>query len=347
MNKGFTLMELLAVIVIIALISLISIIGVSNIVSKSKTDLYNGQLTLIEKAAKSWAAENIDKLPKGNECLYLTLGSLKTYGIMDDNIIDPRNNNPIPDTMKIKISGELNSYDKLVINYEVDSDDIDNCKYIYGDYTLIEGDSFNKRIKNFINEAETNLDTKIKAIVFLKVGQLPTGMTEEELTSNNSIDLSVNRDSSVLGYFINSTVYVYSKGDNSVSEGILQANAVSDRMFYGLTALETIDFGTLDTENVVSMSSMFENCYSLKYLDLSNFDTSSVLRMDNLFKDCSSLKVLNINNLVVNRVMMPNGNYSQMFKGCNNLEIIVNPDINNFITARVNEDDVDATITIK
>ena len=347
MKKGFTLMELLAVIVIIALISLLSIIGVSNIVSKSKEDLYNNQLVLIEKAARNWGAENIDKLPNDDECLYLTLGSLKIYGLLDDNILDPRTNDKIPDTMKIKVSGELNNFDKLVINYEVDSDDLDNCKYIYGDYTLIEGDSFNRRIKNFINNEETNLDTKIKSIVFLKVGELPSGMTEEELTSNNSIDLSVNRDASVLGYFINDTVYIYSVGDNNVSEGILQANAVSDRMFYGLTSLETIDFGTLGTENIVSMASMFEDCYSLKYLDLSSFDTSSVLKMNGLFKDCSNLEILNINNFVVNRVLQPNGDYTDMFSGCNNLEIIVNPDIKTFINARLVDDEVEATLVVK
>lgn len=347
MKKGFTLMELLAVIVIIALISLLSIIGVSNIVYKSKDDLYNNQLVLIEKAARNWGAENIDKLPNEDECLYLTLSSLKIYGLLDDNILDPRTNDKIPDTMKIKISGELNTYDKLVINYEVDADDLDNCKYIYGDYTLIEGDSFNRRIKNYINGEETNLDTKIKSIVFLKIGELPAGMTEEELTSNNSIDVSVNRDASVLGYFINDTVYIYSRGDNAVSEGILQANAVSDRMFYGMTALETIDFGTLGTENIVSMASMFEDCYSLKYLDLSSFDTSSVLKMNNLFKDCSNLEALNINNFVVNRVLTPNGDYTDMFSGCNNLEITISPDIKTFINARLLDAEVEATLIVK
>ena len=347
MNKGFTLMELLAVIIIIALISLLSIVGVSKVVSKSKTDLYNNQLSMIEKAARSWGSENIDKLPDAGDCLYLTLGSLKIYGLLDDNVIDPRTNDKIPDTLKIKVSSTLNDYNKLVISYEVDSDDIESCKYIYGDYTLIEGDSFNRRIKNYINGAETNLDAKIKSIVFLNVGQLPEGMTEQQLISNNSIDLSVNRDESVLGYFINDTVYVYSNGENGVSEGVLQANAVSDRMFYGLTALETIDFGTLATENVVSMSSMFENCYSLKYLNLSSFDTSSVLKMDNLFRDCTSLETLNINNFVVNRVQTPTGSYTNMFQGCNNLTITINPDIETFINARLTDASATATLIVK
>lgn len=339
MNKGFTLIELLAVIVIVALISLLSIISISKIVSKSKADLYDSQLIMIEKAAKSWGSENISKLPDAGECLYLTLGSLKTYGALSDNIIDPKTNTKIPDALKIKISSTLNQYNNLVINYEVDAQNVDGCRYIYGDYTIVDGESFNRGLKNYMNSAETNIDTKIKSIVFLKPGQYPSDIGVA-FRSYNSLDLSVNKDESVLGYFINNTVYIY-------SDGVLEANAISDRMFYGMSALESIDFSGLSTSNVVSMTSMFENCYSIKYLDLSNFDTTSTLRMDNMFSNCSNLETLDINNFSLSRVSSNDGVYTNMFSGCGNPNIIISPDMEDFVRARLNDSNVEINLTIK
>ena len=103
MNKGFTLIELLAVIIIISLIGLLSIIGVASILNKSKNDLYQEQIKMIEKAARDWGTENIDKLPDKDECIYLTLGNLKTYGLLGENVLDLRSNEKISDSTIIKI----------------------------------------------------------------------------------------------------------------------------------------------------------------------------------------------------------------------------------------------------
>ena len=106
MKKGFTLIELLAVIIVLALIGLVTIVGVSSIISKSKDDLYETQMKSIENAAKAWGNENIDKLPVAGECIYLTLDNLKTYGLLDTNIVDPKTDEKIDDSMKIKIEGK-------------------------------------------------------------------------------------------------------------------------------------------------------------------------------------------------------------------------------------------------
>ena len=118
-------------------------------------------------------------------------------------------------------------------------------------------------------------------------------------------------------------------------------------MFYGMVGLETVDVSGLNTENVVNMSSMFEGCMSLKHLDLSTFDTSSTISMNSMFRWCENLETLNINNFSFNRVKESVYNYYFMFEGTtynNKLNIIVNPNIVNFMINNLHIPEGDLTI---
>ena len=132
-KKGFTLVEVLTVIVIISLLGLIITIPVTRILKKSKNDLYNVELASIKSAAKSWGADNINLLPKGDSCKYITIRDLKKYGNLDSNIIDPRDNTPMPDDLKIKILSEVNDKGRSIISYEVDPSDLTGCEHIFDD----------------------------------------------------------------------------------------------------------------------------------------------------------------------------------------------------------------------
>ena len=61
-------------------------------------------------------------------------------------------------------------------------------------------------------------------------------------------------------------------------------------MFWGCYNLEEINFPYLNTINVTDMSNMFSNCCSLKEIDLSNFNIINVSDMNNIFDSCSKLK---------------------------------------------------------
>lgn len=130
-NKGFTLMELLAVIIILSLLALLANTSVTKVVKDSKVDLYNIQLENIKLAAESWGADNLYKLPNSGECKYLTVGDLKNYGLLDSELKDPRNNTDISDSLKIKISSKLTDYGTDVITYEVNPSNIEACTSIY------------------------------------------------------------------------------------------------------------------------------------------------------------------------------------------------------------------------
>ena len=131
-NKAFTLIELLAVITILSIIVLIVSISLSDVLKESKNDLTNSQIKAIEEAANTWSADNFDILPSGNSCSFLTLRDLKDDGVLDEEIIDPKNRKNISDNLKIKIISKINGNGKSILTYEVNPKDINDCTYIGG-----------------------------------------------------------------------------------------------------------------------------------------------------------------------------------------------------------------------
>lgn len=130
-NKGFTLVELLAVIVILSLIALLASTSVTKVLKESKDELSGIQLGEIKEAAETWSMDNLNKLPGNGECAYITVEDLKEYGVLDTNINNPKNNKQISNDLKIKITSNTGKDGNLITNYEVDSKDIDVCRYIY------------------------------------------------------------------------------------------------------------------------------------------------------------------------------------------------------------------------
>lgn len=57
-NKGFTLVELLAVIAIIGILSVVAISAYGNVAKNSKQKAYESKVKQIESAAYKWAKEN-------------------------------------------------------------------------------------------------------------------------------------------------------------------------------------------------------------------------------------------------------------------------------------------------
>ena len=81
-NKGFTLVELLAVIVILAALALITTTSVAKILKDSKEDLYNTQFSALESMVGIWMSDNMDLLPDVDNCAYITLKDLKPLGVV-------------------------------------------------------------------------------------------------------------------------------------------------------------------------------------------------------------------------------------------------------------------------
>ena len=115
-------------------------------------------------------------------------------------------------------------------------------------------------------------------------------------------------------------------------EGIeyLNTENVTDMsgMFYGCSALTTLDVSNFDTKNVTNMSNMFHWCLALTTLDVSNFDTKNVTNMRGMFYNCHALTTLNVSNFDTQNVT----NMSNMFSVCFALTTL---DVSNFDTQNV------------
>ncbi len=100
-------------------------------------------------------------------------------------------------------------------------------------------------------------------------------------------------------------------------------------MFWGCSALTSLDLSGFNTSNVTDMSYMFMNCSSLASLDLSSFNTSNVTEMDSIFKGCSNLISITLSeNFNTSQVT----NMSSMFSLCTKLEQL---DLSDFNTSNV------------
>ena len=111
MKNGFTLIELLAVVVILGIIGLITIPTVSMVIDSSKERAKMAQIEEIEKAAKSWAAENLDLISEAKPC-YVSVAALIESGyITEEEVKDPTQKDAdLDDCVVIRYSNETSNY---------------------------------------------------------------------------------------------------------------------------------------------------------------------------------------------------------------------------------------------
>jgi len=95
-NKGFTLVELLAVIAILAILATMGTVGVTKIMNNSKQNMYCEKLEDLEGAAKMYAIDHEEDLTFSDGKAYVKVQKLLEMGyVTEDNegkkdVNDPR-----------------------------------------------------------------------------------------------------------------------------------------------------------------------------------------------------------------------------------------------------------------
>ena len=90
-NKGFTMVELLAVVVNLGLLSTIAITGVSRLINKSKTEQLEGQRRTLLMAAESYGQFNKGELPKQiGEAKIIEASTLKTGNYLKEDLVNDK-----------------------------------------------------------------------------------------------------------------------------------------------------------------------------------------------------------------------------------------------------------------
>ena len=113
-KNGFTLVELLAVIVVLSLILVIAVPSVNKYIKQSKEKAYNTQISTIIEAVQAYASANSGLLPRKEEFVVkITLGQLKSSGLIKEEVKNPNDDKYFDDalTIEIKKKGETYTYD--------------------------------------------------------------------------------------------------------------------------------------------------------------------------------------------------------------------------------------------
>ena len=100
------------------------------------------------------------------------------------------------------------------------------------------------------------------------------------------------------------------------------------RMFWGCSALTSLDLKNFNTKNVIDMSGMFSDCVALTSLDLKNFNTKNVTDMSWMFSACVDLTSLDLKDFNTKNVT----DMSWTFYGC---AALISLDLKNFNTKNV------------
>ena len=101
-------------------------------------------------------------------------------------------------------------------------------------------------------------------------------------------------------------------------------------MFSGCSGLPSLDVSHFNTQNVTDMGYMFWGCSALTSLDLKNFNTQNVTNMRDMFTDCSGLPSLDLSHFNTQNVTDMGG----MFSGCSGLTSL---DLSHFNTQNVTD----------
>ena len=103
-KKGFTLVELLGVLVVLSVILMIAYPLITSYVRHTKEKAYEVQMELILTSLRDYANDHREWLPQNSgDYVVLTLGQLKSAGIVKDSVINPLDGKEIEDSMEFRI----------------------------------------------------------------------------------------------------------------------------------------------------------------------------------------------------------------------------------------------------
>lgn len=272
-NKGFTMIELLAIITILATILLISFPTLINMTRRDKERQYNDMVATLCKAGETFIYDNEEDYPElgttGN-IIYVDIDDLK-----NDDLIDKSEKNP---KTKKQISGN--------IKYTVKSDKSLECYY-----------TENMPISNMLMESPKKDDYTSDHITFLST-QIENDKISK-LLLHNTINISEEYEQKDCSYLQDESVVCYWKEDfeednvkyyemNIAANGQIYTPYNSKYLFaeLGRYKLTELDLNLINTKYTINMSNMFESTgYDLMTtLNLGNqFNTSNVIDMNCMF----------------------------------------------------------------
>ena len=110
-EKGFTLVELLAVILVLGLVLVIAVPSVNKYLKSSKQKAFDVQINTMVEAVETYANTFRKVLPQNNgEEVRITLGQLKAEGLIKNDMTDPKTDKYFDDSIEFTIRKNGNNY---------------------------------------------------------------------------------------------------------------------------------------------------------------------------------------------------------------------------------------------
>ena len=126
-NKGFTLVELLAIIVILGVVATIITPVVQKSLKANKEKVYEILVDQIKDYTKDYLTKNTNQLPDNDgEVSTIKFIDLKKEGLLQINVVNPVNDNIISNESVVKVTRKNNNYTYEVVTYDlVDVDEVE------------------------------------------------------------------------------------------------------------------------------------------------------------------------------------------------------------------------------
>ncbi|MCI5678077.1 MAG: dockerin type I domain-containing protein [Candidatus Faecisoma sp.] len=117
-KKGFTLIEMLAIIILLSVIALITYPIINNVVSDSKDEIYDKQISELVRLSNTWVTKNMDSLEiKNGYKYYLSFNELFEQGFVSkEDIINPKTGENLLGCMVV-------TYNSLTDGFDVEYDE--------------------------------------------------------------------------------------------------------------------------------------------------------------------------------------------------------------------------------
>ena len=284
-NKGFTLVELLAVIAILAIIVIFALPNVLEMYNRAKKELFLTEAkTIYKETSKKYISETmrgnkITKISSDGNKLNLESNGMEYSIRLDSNGIIKYF---FVSNGTYCISGRYNNLSELNINEVKDKDcEKDNYQenevFCQFDGQLVQGAEFKRGMYTYRYKQEM-MPSENESIAWKDMNDDGWGVQLTDKTSTNKVSGDVCT-------YINDKPVISMKGT-----------------FYGSQAT-SIDLSNFYTNNITNMDGMFANTM-FSTLDLSSFDTSKVVSMVSMFlySGATSINLSSFNTSKVNNM---------------------------------------------
>lgn len=350
-NRGFTLVELLAVIAILAIIIIMALLGVTTILNYSKKNMFLNEVRQVYRSAqKTWMN---DTITEAKEIVYSRTKEKKC-----DNELPLSVRNEIEYFIKLNASGNVIEYyitdsvygfkytgeglketeiKKVFRMSKLKKEEMFKIQCDKVSYPILEentpppGSDFLMKNSFHLGYSESN-----GTEVFLRTKTAKKKIEKVRFTNSLEGHKKNNRDCFDAGAGSKGTIlsWVEDKDRNGLYEVTIGSEGqIFVKSTYALFAymfnLKTIEgIENLNTYNTTNMGYMFLQATSLKTLDLSSLKTDNVTNMEEMFRGCDALTSLNISNFNTSKV----NNMTNMFMELHNLSAL---DVSSFDTSKV------------